>query len=262
MNIHPTAIVDAKAELADDVEVQAFSIIGPDVKIGADTVVGPHCVLTGRTVIGDGNQFFSGAQIGILSQDLKHKKGLVGKTLIGDRNMFREHATISACTMSSYDEEHRVTSIGAECLFMAYSHVGHDCHLGSRIIMANCAALSGHVEVEDSVILGGLSGVHQECVLGKMAFVGAMTRISKDVPPYMIVEGNPARCHGPNAVGLRRNGLDGDARKRIKNMYRIMFRSDVNTTQALHEIEATIEDCEERDHFVNFVRESMRGITK
>jgi len=262
MNIHPWAIVDPKAELADDVEVQAFSIIGPDVKIGPGTVVGPHCVLTGRTLIGEGNQFFSGAQIGILSQDLKHKEGLVGRTVIGNHNMFREHVTVSACTMSSYDEEHRVTTVGDGCLFMAYSHVGHDCHLGSRIIMANCAALSGHVEVEDGVILGGLSGVHQECVLGKMGFVGAMTRISKDVPPYMIVEGNPAKCHGPNVVGLRRNGLDGDARKRIKEMYRIMFRSDVNTTQALHEIEATIEDCEERSHFVDFVRKSLRGVTK
>jgi UDP-N-acetylglucosamine acyltransferase len=254
--------VDPKAELADNVEVQAFSIIGPDVRIGAGTVVGPHCVLAGRTVIGEGNQFFSGAQIGILSQDLKHKKGLVGRTLIGDRNMFREHVTISACTMSSYDEEHRVTTIGNGCLFMAYSHVGHDCHLGDRVIMANCAALSGHVEVEDSVILGGLSGVHQECVLGTMAFVGAMTRISKDVPPYMIVEGNPAKCHGPNTVGLRRNGLDGEARKRIKDMYRIVFRSDLNTTQALHEIEATVEDSHERNHFVDFVRKSLRGVTK
>ena len=128
--------------------------------------------------------------------------------------------------------------------------------------MANCAALAGHVEVEDYVGIGGLCGVHQECVVGRLSYVGAMSRVAKDVPPYMIVEGNPARCHGPNVVGLRRNGLDSEARKRIKTMYKIVFRSDLNTTQALHEIESSIEDSPERNHFLEFVRKSLRGITK
>lgn len=262
MSIHPSAIVDPKAEIHEDAEIQAFTLIGPHVQIGARTVVGPHCVIEGRTVIGEGNRIYSGAQIGILSQDLKHRDGLIGRTMIGDDNAFREHCTISASTMTSYDDEHRVTVIGSGCLMMAYSHVGHDCQLGDYIVMANCASVSGHVAIEDHAILGGLSGIHQECVVGTMAFVGAMTRVSKDVPPYMICEGNPARCHGPNSVGLRRRGLDSTARAAIKQIYRVMFRSDLNTTQALHEIEVTVPDCKERNHFVDFVRKSLRGITK
>ena len=262
MNIHPTAIVDPNAELAESVEVQPFTIIGPHVKIGAGTVVGPHCVLDGRTSIGERNTIFSGAQIGILSQDLKHKPGMIGRLIIGNDNYFREHVTVSACTMTSYDDEHRVTCIGDQCMFMAYSHVAHDCHVGTGVIMANCASLAGHVDVEDRAIIGGLSGVHQECVVGRMSFIGGLSRVARDVPPYMIVDGNPARCCGPNSIGLKRNGLDAIERARIKQMYKIMFRSDLNTTQALHEIERTVEDCEERIKFLEFVRRSIRGVTK
>jgi UDP-N-acetylglucosamine acyltransferase len=232
------------------------------VKIGSGTIVGPHSVLDGRTVIGERNRFYSGGQIGVLSQDLKHKPGLIGRTQIGNDNVFREHVTVSACTMASYDDEHRITSIGDQGMFMAYSHVAHDCHVGTGVVMANCASLAGHVDVEDRAILGGLSGIHQDCVVGTMAFVGGLSRVARDVPPYMIVDGNPARCCGPNAVGLKRNGLDQAQRARIKQMYKIMFRSDLNTTQALHEIEATVEDSEERTHFLEFVRKSIRGITK
>ena len=262
MKIHPTAIIDPSVELADDVEVQAYTLIGPHVKIGAGTVVGPHCVLDGCTEIGENNEFYSGAQIGVLSQDLKHQRDLIGNTRIGNANIFREHVTVSASTMTRADEEHRVTSIGDGCMFMAYSHVAHDCHVGSHVIMANCAALSGHVEVEDRVIIGGLSGVHQECAVGRLAFVGGLSRVAKDVPPFMIVDGNPARCCGPNVVGLKRNGLDSAQRACIKQMFKIMFRSDLNTTQAIEEIEKVVEDSEERKHFLDFVRRSVRGITK
>jgi len=262
MKIHPSALVHPGAELADDVEVHPFSIIGQYVKIGAGTVIGPHCVIDGRTVIGEGNAFYSGAQIGILSQDLKHKPGLVGLTRIGNHCIFREHVTVSACTMTGCDDEHRVTAIGGQCMFMAYSHVAHDCHVGSGVIMANCASLAGHVEVEDRAIIGGLSGVHQDCVVGKMSFIGGLSRVARDVSPYMIVDGNPARYCGPNTVGLKRNGLDPAQRNRIKQMYKIMFRSDLNTTQALHEIETTVEESEERSYFLEFVRRSIRGVTK
>jgi len=262
MKLHPSAIIDPNAELADDVEVQAYSIIGPHVKIGSGTVIGPHCVIDGRTEIGERNRTFSGAQIGVLSQDLKHKPELAGRCVIGDENMIREHVTISACTMTSLDDKDRVTSVGDRCMFMAYSHVAHDCHVGSRVIMANCASLAGHVNVEDGAILGGLVGVHQECVVGSLAFVGGLSRVAKDVPPYMIVDGNPATCCGPNTVGLKRNGYDTEERARIRQMYKIMFRSDLNTTQALQEIENSIESSPERDHFTGFVRNSVRGITK
>lgn len=262
MKIHPSAIVDPKAELAEGVEVQAYSIIGPHVRIQRGTVIGPHCVIDGRTIIGENNHFFSGAQVGVLAQDLKHKPGFVGRCTIGDNNAIREHVTISACTMTSYDDEHRVTSIGDSCLFMAYTHVAHDCHVGNHVIMANCASLAGHVDVEDRATIGGLSGVHQECVIGTMAFIGGLARVSKDVPPFMLVDGNPARCCGPNVVGLKRNGLTAEERNQIKEMYRIMFRSDLNTSQAIHEIESSVEESALRDHFTDFVRKSIRGITK
>ena len=262
MKIHPTALVDSKAELGEGVEVHAFTIIGPQVKIGAGTVVGSHCVITGRTEIGENNVFFSGGNIGVLSQDLKHKDGLVGRAKIGDRNLFREHVTVSASTMEGYDDDHRVTSVGNDCMIQSNCHIAHDCHVGDEVIMSQLASISGHVTIEEKAILGGMSGVHQECVIGAMAFVGGCSRISKDVAPYMIVEGNPGRCCGPNFVGLRRNGFDGDKRTLVKQMYKIMFRSNLNTTQALHEIEATVPDCDERAHFLGFVRKSLRGITK
>ncbi|MBP8127972.1 MAG: acyl-ACP--UDP-N-acetylglucosamine O-acyltransferase [Candidatus Hydrogenedentes bacterium] len=262
MNIHPTAIVHPKAELAEDIEVQAFSIIHEHVRIGRGTVVGPHCVITGRTVIGEDNRFFSGAQIGILSQDLKHKPGLVGRTQIGDGNMFREFVTVSASTLEHDDDEQRVTVIGDHCLFMACTHIGHDCKLGSGVIMANNSALSGHVQVLDYVTLGGLAGVHQFCRVGTQAFIGGMSRINMDVPPYMIAEGHPARCYGPNAVGLKRHGIDKDARATIKTMYRILYRSGLNTSQALEEIKKSVPDCVERRTLLTFIQESTRGILK
>ncbi len=262
MSIHPTAIIDPKAELAEGVEVQPYAIIGAQCVIGAGTIIGPHCVIDGRAVIGENNRFFSGAQVGVLSQDLKHNHDFIGRTVIGDNNVFREHVTISASTITGYDDEHRVTSIGNHCMLMAYAHIAHDCHVGDYVIMANCASLSGHVDVESKAILGGLSGIHQECVIGTLAFVGGMTRVNKDVAPYMLVEGNPAACHGPNSVGLRRNNLSPEARSRIKAMYKLMFRSNLNTTQALHEIEATVAEGDERNRFVDFFRRSLRGVTK
>lgn len=260
--IHATAIIDPGAVLDDTVEVQPYTIIGPHVHIGAGTVVGPHCVIEGRTRIGSNNRIFSGAQIGVLSQDLKHDMQFVGRCEIGDNNVLREHITISASTMSSFEDEHRVTSIDDNCLLMAYCHVAHDCRVGSNVIMANAATLSGHVIVEDKVVLGGLSAIHQFCTVGTMAMIGGCSALTKDVPPYMLVDGNPAKCAGPNTVGLRRNGLDEATRRRIKTMYKIIFRSDLNTTQALHEIEAAVPECPERERFVDFIRKSIRGITR
>lgn len=261
LKIHPTAIIDPKAELDDGVEVQAYTLIGPGVRLGPDCVVGPHCVLVGRSEIGRENQFFSGSQIGILSQDLKHRTGIEGRTQIGDGNMFREHVTVSASTIENDEEEHRVTVIGNKCLFMACTHVAHDCRVGSHVIMANCAVLAGHVTVEDRAIFGGLSGVHQECSVGAYAFIAGLSRVVKDAPPYMIIEGVPAGCYGPNVVGLRRAGMDDEKRKQIKQMYKIVYRSNLNTTQALHEIESTVPESPERNHFLQFFRKSLRGVT-
>ena len=262
MSLHPSAIIHPDAQLAGDVEVQAFSIIGPKVKIGAGTVVGPHCVIEGDTVIGERNRFFSGAQIGILSQDLKHNPDLLGRAVIGNDNIIREFVTVSSSTMESEEETDRLTSIGDNCLLMSYVHVGHDCHIGNSVILASYAGLSGHVDIHDDANIGGMTGLHQESRVGQHAFVAGHSRLLKDAPPYMVVEGNPCKCHGPNTIGLQRNGLDQNARSRVKEIYKIMFRSNLNTTQALAELDKSIDPSEERDLFVEFVRQSTRGITK
>lgn len=262
MSIHATAIVDPNAQIADDAEIGPFTIIGPHVRIGARTIIGPHCVIDGRTDIGEDNRFFSGAQIGIVSQDMKHDWGELGRCIIGSHNLIREHVTISASTVSGPDEGERSTSVGDHCLFMAYTHIGHDSHVGSHVWMSNCTALAGHIVVQDHAILSGLVGVHQECTVGRHSFIGGLSRINQDAPPFMIVEGNPARVHGPNAVGLRRKGFDEAARGRIKLMYKIMYRSDLNTSQALLEIEKQVDDSPERTEFVEFYRRSIRGVTR
>ena len=262
MSIHPTAIVDPKAEIADDAEIGPYSIIGPAVRIGARSIVGPHCVIDGRTEIGEGNRIFSGAQIGIVSQDMKHDWNELGKCVLGDNNLIREHVTISASTYSGPDDAERATVVGDNCLFMAYTHVGHDSHVGNHVWMSNCTALAGHIVVQDHAILSGLVGVHQECTVGAYCFIGGLSRINQDAPPFMIIEGNPARVHGPNAVGLRRKGFDEGARARIKLMYKLMYRSSMNTSQALIEIENQVDDSPERSEFVEFYRRSIRGVTR
>lgn len=212
--------------------------------------------------MGTGNETYSGAQIGVPPQDLKHVKGAVGRTLIGDNNVFREFVTISSSTVYANDVPgEKVTRIGSACLFMATTHVGHDCTVGNGVIMANGAALSGHVTVHDRAILGGITGVHQFCTIGTMAFVGGMARINKDVVPYMLVEGHPARCFGPNTLGLQRNGLSASAIMQIRQIYKLLYRSGLNTSQAVEKI-AELEDTPERATILDFIGASSRGITK
>jgi UDP-N-acetylglucosamine acyltransferase len=262
MKIHPTAIVDSHAELDGDVEVQAYSIIGPHVQIGAGTVVGPHCVINGRTVLGKNNRIFSGAQIGVLSQDLKHNLDYQGRTIIGDNNQFREHVTVSASTVTGEADQDNATIIGSGGLFMASSHIGHESVVGDNVIMANCVALAGHVTIQDKVIIGGLSGVHQFCSVGTMAIVGGMVPIRTDAPPYFVIEGHPERCRGVNTIGLDRNGVPKETQRLIRKMYKILYLAGLNTSQALERIEAEVPACPERDTLVTFVRSSKRGITR
>lgn len=262
MKIHPTAIVDPAAELAEGVEIQAYSIVGPHVTIGADTVVGPHCVIDGRTVIGERNRFSSGAQIGNLSQDLKHNNAFIGRTVIGNDNHFREFTTVNASTVATEADLDKATVVGNGGLFMVSSHVGHESIVGDHVVMANCVALGGHVKIEDRVILGGLSAVHQFCHVGTMAMVGGGAMVRQDVPPYFIVEGSPVCCWGPNTVGLKRNGISLEGQRAIRTIYKLLYRSSLNTPQALERIEAEVPDCPERQRLVDFVRNSKRGITK
>lgn len=256
MKIHPSAIVHADAELAHDVEVQAFSIIGPKVRIGEGTVVGSHCVIDGDTIVGENNQFFSGAQIGVPSQDLKHNTDLYGRTVLGNDNVIREFVTITASTMETARDAHRLTSVGNSCLVMSYAHIGHDCHLGNEVILASYVGLSGHVDVHDRANLAGHVGVQQFITIGSYSFCGGKAGVRTDVPPYMIVDGIPSRCVGPNLIGLERNGFDKDARNRVKQMYKIMYRSNLNVTQALDEIDRSIDDSRERAYFTSFYQKS------
>jgi UDP-N-acetylglucosamine acyltransferase len=254
--VHPGAV------LADDVEVQAYTIIEDHVTIGAGTVIGPHCVIGTGTVMGCNNRTFSAAQIGVPPQDLKHVKGSIGKTIIGDNNVFREMVTVSSSTVYPDGEEHKGTTIGSHCLIMACAHVAHDCYVGDRVIMANSAALAGHVTVHDGATLGGIVGIHQFCVIGTMAFLGGMSRINMDVLPYMIMEGHPARCYGPNVVGLTRNGFSKEAIARIRRMFKLIYRSGLNTSQAVAEIEKAVEESPEKAAVLGIIRDSHRGISR
>lgn len=206
MQIHPTAIVILKAQLADDVEVQAFSIIEAGVSIGAGTVIGPHCVIGAGTVMGRNNRTYSGAQVGVTPQDLKHLPGKQGQTILGDNNVIREFVTIGSSTRysDSPEEDAKATRIGSHCLFMSTCHISSDCVLGDHVIMANASPLAGHVTVHDRAFIGSLTGIHQFCVIGTMAFIGGMARINKDVLPYMLCEGHPGRCRSQyNAPGAQ-----------------------------------------------------------
>ena len=260
MKIHPSAIIHSEAQLADDVEVQPFSIIGPGVTIGAGTVVGAHCLIEGDSIIGRDNRIYSGAQIGIPSQDLKHDHNLTGRTRIGNNNTFREYVTVTASTVTSPDQNDGVTSIGDDSLLMTYVHVGHDSHIGDRVVLSSYVGLSGHVTIDDNANISGQSGIHQDTRIGTHAFVAGQARIVKDLPPFMIVEGDPCRCIGPNAIGLQRNGFDKAARARIKQMFKIVYRSHLNTSQALEEIQRSVEESDERGTFIDFIQASERGI--
>jgi len=262
MNIHPTAIVHPDAELADDVEIQPYAVIGPKVRIGAGTVVGPHVVIDGNTTIGERNHFSAGAQIGIRSQDLKHDTKLYGRLRIGNDNIIREFVTLSTNTMRDDSETQRITSLGDNNLLMCYVHVGHDCHIGNHTVIASYTGLSGHIDVDDYANVAGLTALHQHIRVGSYSFVGGMSRVSKDCLPYMLTADTPCRCHGPNSIGLQRAGFEKDARTRIKEIYKILCRSNLNTTQAVAEIRCSVDDSPERTYLLDFIETSKRGVTK
>jgi UDP-N-acetylglucosamine acyltransferase len=251
------AIVSPRAELAADVTVGPFSIIGPGVQIGPRTVVGPHVVLNGPTKIGADNRIFQFASIGDAPQDKKYN-GEPTLLEIGDRNIFRESSTVNRGTAQGYG----ITRIGDDNLFMAYSHVAHDCIVGNKIVFANCAALAGHVEIGDWTILGGLTAVHQFVKIGAHAFLAGGAIVQRDVPPYVMVAGNPAVPHMVNAEGLKRRGFDEDQVKNVRNAYRILYRSDLKLAEATEKLRVLGETQPEVKAFVDFVTSSTRSIVR
>ena len=234
VQIHPQAVVDAKAELAAGVVVGPGAVIGPDVVIGANTWIGPNAVLDGRLCLGRDNRVFPGACLGLEPQDLKYR-GAPTEVVIGDGNTIRECVTINRAT----DEGER-TVVGNHNLLMAYCHLGHNCELGNRIVMSNAIQVAGHVIIEDRAVIGGCLGIHQFVQIGTMAMVGGMTRVERDVPPYCLVEGHPGRVRGLNRVGLRRSGLgdrDGGREfKQLQEIWNLVYRSDLVIAEALEQV--------------------------
>jgi UDP-N-acetylglucosamine acyltransferase len=256
IRIHPTAIIDKKAEIAEDVVVGPYAIIGPEVTIGSGCVVGARVTIDGFTTIGENNKFFTGAIVGSQPQDLKYRGGRSG-LVIGDNNTIREYVTINTST----SEEH-VTHIGNNNLLMAYVHIAHECSVHDGIVLANNATLAGHVVVEEKAILGGIAAVHQFVRIGRMAIVGGCSKVIQDVLPFSMVDGHPSVWHGVNYVGLRRNGLPEEVRTGIKRALKIICRSNLNTSQAIEKVRAELDSCDEIDYLIAFIENSSRGICK
>ena len=257
--IHPTAIIDATATLASDVEVAPYAIIGKHVTIGKGTSIGAHAVIGDWTEIGENNQIYHLASVGPASQDLKYH-GEECWTRIGDNNLIREFSTIHRGTVTGIGE----TVIGNGNLFMAYSHVAHDCVIGSNVVMANSATLAGHVTIEDNVILGGLVAVHQFTTIGAHVMVGGGTLVSLDIPPYMITTQHKrdAKLRGLNLVGLKRRGFSDETLRHLKNAYKTLFMSDLALPEAIARVRTEITGCPEVDYLLAFIERSKRGICR
>lgn len=255
-SIHPTAVIEDGAQIGSDVTIGAYCVIGPHVNIGDGVCLHPHVVIDGHTTIGANCNLFSFACIGSQTQDLKFRGGS-STVEIGAGTTLREYVTVNSGT-----NEGEKTVVGNGCHIMAYCHVAHACRVGNGVIMANCATLAGDVLVEDQAVIGGLSGVHQFCRIGKMCMVGGCTKIVKDCPPYMMIDGNPAAVRGLNLIGLERRGVSHDDRQLLKKAYRLLYRQSLSVQQALESIRATLGSFETLDHLVGFVEESERGILK
>ncbi len=254
--IHSTAIIPPTAELAGDVEVGPYAVIGPHVRVGAGTTIMSHVVLEGHTTIGSGCTLFPFACIGTQTQDLKFCGG-VAYVEIGDETTIREYVTVNAAT-----DDGGVTRIGSRCHIMAYAHVAHDCQVCNEVILANCGTLAGHVHVEDQVILGGLSAVHQFVRLGRLCIIGGCSKVTQDVPPFMMADGNPLQVHSINAIGLKRKRIAPETQRLLKQAHRILYREGLSTKQALARLETELEQPDEIRHVVQFIKGSERGITK
>jgi len=254
---HPTAIVHPEAQLDPTVEVGPFAVIGPKVKIGAGTRIGPHSVIEGDTTIGERNRIFQFTSVGAAPQDLK-SAGEDTRLVIGDENQIREFATLHIGTAGGGG----VTRVGSRNLLMAYSHVAHDCQVGNGCVLANGASLAGHVQVGDHVTLGGLSAIHQFTRIGDHAFISGGSMVTMDVPPYCTAQGDRAELVGLNTVGLTRHGFTEEQLRRVKDAYRILFRSKLALNEALAQLRAEHGGHPEIDRLIEFITVSTRGITR
>jgi UDP-N-acetylglucosamine acyltransferase len=247
--IHPTAVIHPLANLHPTVQIGPYAIIGENVKIGADSSIGAHVVIEGPTEIGVGNRIFAGAIIGSEPQDLKYNGG-ESWVKIGNYNQIREYVTINRAT-----GEDEVTQLGNHNLLMAYAHVAHNCIIENEVIIANSVALAGHIHIESKARISGVLGVHQFVHIGSLAMVGGMSRIERDVPPFAIVEGNPARVRSLNLIGLQRSGLSEEDQSQLKKAFRLIYRSEMSFTEALKRLELVSENPFVQ-HFYRFLHDS------
>jgi len=255
--IDPRAVISPRAQLAEGVTVGPFAVIGDEVQIGPRTRIGPHVVIRGPTRIGADNVVFQFASLGDAPQDLKYN-GEPTRLEIGDRNVFRECSTVNRGT--THDEG--VTRIGSDNLFMAYTHVAHDCRLGNRIVMANAATLGGHVQMGDWVIMGGMSGAHQFTKIGAHAFIANNCAVTRDVPPYVMAVGQPAVPHSINSKGLERRGFDAAQIRNIREAYRVLYRRDLPLADAVRELQQLAATQPELQAFVDFIAASTRSLIR
>ena len=252
--IHSTAIVSKDAELDNDVEIGAYSIVGPCVKIKSGTRVMPHVFLDGRTTIGTECTIFPFASIGTQTQDLKYD-GAQTFVEIGNRTTLREYVTVNSGT-----NEGDVTHVGDRCHIMAYSHVAHQCIVGNDVIIANAGTIAGHVIIEDFAMIGGLCGIHQFVKIGRMSFIGGCSKATQDIPPFMLADGNPATVRGPNTIGLQRRNIPEETRKLLKEAFKILYRKNLTKSQALDKIKSELQACSELEHLIEFISNSERGV--
>jgi UDP-N-acetylglucosamine acyltransferase len=258
MPIHPTAIVDSQARLADSAEIGPYCIVGAEVEIGARTRLMANIYLEGPTSVGEDNIFFPFSSVGVASQDLKYQ-GERAETRIGDRNRIREFVTVHRGTEGGG----LLTSIGSDNLLMTYTHVAHDVRIGDHVILGNSVGLAGHVIIEDWADVSPFSGVHQFCRIGRHAFIGPYSVIKQDVLPYSLTSNKPeVAVFGANSIGLERRGFAKDVIESLQTAFRLLSRSQLNTSQAIERIRAEILPCAEVDELIEFIRSSGRGVVK
>jgi UDP-N-acetylglucosamine acyltransferase len=257
MSIHPTAVVEPGAKVDPTCEIGPYAIVGADVVLGPRNVLSAHAIVKGHTALGAANRVFPHAVVGEIPQDLKYG-GEPTRLVVGDRNTFRECVTINLGTVAGGG----VTTIGNGCLFMAYSHVGHDCTIGDGAIIANSVALAGHILLEDHVHISGLAAAHQFTRIGRLAFVSGLTGVAMDVPPYCMVTGGRAELAGLNTIGMQRAGMTEEQIGRVKQAYKVLFRSNLALAEALGQLDRELGGHPEIAHLVKFVKESQRGITR
>ena len=256
-NVHPTAVVSARARIGSGCYIGPYSIVGEEVELKDEVRLESHCVIEGRTVIGQGTRVFPFVSIGLAPQDLKYQ-GEPSETRIGSRNHIREFVTIHRGTSGGG----MLTQTGDDCLFMAQAHIAHDCIIGNGVIMANAATLAGHVIIEDNANVGAYSGVHQFCRVGREAYIGGYSVVVKDALPFALTVGNHARCYGLNTTGMKRRGHSPEVISSLHRAFRLLLSSKLNTSQALQRIREEVEGIEEVDFLIEFIQSSNRGVIK